>query len=311
MKKRWLVNLVLLLLVASLVAFLYLKPKAEIAEEPRYEISALKLSEFSGVRVDFPAKSQVAFDLVDGFWRMSAPNDVRADKASVLRIISIVAAKTKTKIVPAAPSGEFTADELAKFGVDNPSIKLNLVRPDASKETFLFGTYNPITEEQYVAHHNGVYLLPVAYSEAAATQVVELVDKAPLKPQEKVVGFDFSHLEQWADVRLRLNLKEGEWKVSAKEATPSQTELQEWVTYSWMQTAAESIELYKPDPRKSYPYLTIKMEDGSRVRFNKMQESPKLLIARPDEGIIYTYPSDEGFTMLNPPINKVEEDDES
>lgn len=310
MKKRWLINLILLLAVASLVAFLYLKPKTETVEEVRHEISAFKLSEFNGVRVNFPAKSPVSFDLVDGFWRMTAPHDARADKASVQRIISIVAAKTKTKISPAAASGVLTADELDKFGLTNPSIKLSLLRPDATKATFLFGTYNPITEEQYVAHNNAIYLLPVAYSESAATQVIELVDKAPLKPQEKIVGFDFSHLEQWSDVRLRLNLKEGEWKVSAKEAKPSQTELKEWVTFSWIQTAAQSVELYKPDPRKRYPYLTIKMADGHSVRFDKIQESPKLLIARPDEGVIYTYPADEGFTMLNPPINAVEEDDE-
>ncbi len=308
MQKRWLLNLVLLLVVAGLVAFLYLKPKPVIEEEAKFEISQFKLSEFIGVKVEYPAKSPVVFKQVDGFWRMSAPNDVRADKPSIQRIISIVAAKTKTKISPLAEGGNFSVDELDKFGVSSPLLKLNLIRADETAEVFLFGTYNPITEEQYVHHGDGIYLLPVKYSEYASTQTLELIDKSPLKPQEKVVGFDFSHLEQWEALRLRLSLKDGVWNVSDKNAKPSQTELKEWVTFSWIQTAAQSVDLYKPDLRKQYPHLIIKMADGSKVQFNKLQESPKLIIARPDEGIIYTYPADEGFTMLNPPINAVEEE---
>jgi len=38
------------------------------------------------------------------------------------------------------------------------------------------------------------------------------------------------------------------------------------------------------------------------VHFDKIQESPELLLGRPDEGIIYHFPPDTGFTMLNPPV---------
>jgi len=306
MQKRWLLNLILLLAVASLVAFLYLKPKSNGEEVvDQYEVSDFKLAEFTGVQVDFPSRSQVLFEKVDGYWRMMAPFKAHADNASVQRILSIIAAKTKTKITPADQQTQFSQSELDKFGLSNPVIKLSLIRGNATKEQFLFGTYNPVTDEQYIAHGQAIYLLPINYSEAASTQVIELIDKSPIKPQEKIVGFDFSHLEQWEDAKLKLDLIEGNWKVSIKEAKPTQNELNEWLNFSWVQTSAQSVELYTPDLRKQYPYLEIKMADGHKVRFNKIQESPKLLLARPDEGIIYTYPSDEGFTMLNPPINVV------
>jgi hypothetical protein len=306
MQKRWLLNLVLLCVVAGLVAFLYLKPKTNGDDsEDQYEVSSFKLAEFTGVQIDFPSRSQVLFEKVDGFWRLMAPYKTRADNASVQRILSIIAAKTKTKITPANQQSQFSASELDKFGLSNPAIKLSLIRSDASKEQFLFGTYNPVTDEQYIAHGQSIYLLPINYSEAASTQVIELVDKSPINPQDKIVGFDFSHLEQWEDAKLKLDLVEGNWKVSIKEAKPTQNELNEWLNFSWVQTSAQAVELYTPDLRKQYPYLEIKMADGHKVRFNKIQESPNLLLARPDEGIIYTYPSDEGFTMLNPPINAV------
>ena len=70
-----------------------------------------------------------------------------------------------------------------------------------------------------------------------------------------------------------------------------------------MKTAAKSVEFYTPDPKAKYPSLEIKLADGSRVHFDKLQESPDLVLARPDEGLIYNFQSDVGFTMLNPPIN--------
>lgn len=302
MKKRWLLNILLLLVVASLVAFLYIRPKPEDVASDEFEVSAFKLAEFNQVNIHFPARSAVKFAKVDGFWRMQAPHDTRADQASVQRILSIIAAKTKTKILPKA-NQQFSQDEQEKFGLKNPRIKLNLVRADGSEETFLFGTFNPITDEQYVEHAKAIYLLPVNYAEAASTQVIELVDKAPLQPQEKISAFDFSHLEQWEASRLKMKLLDGKWDVSIKKAQPTQNELNEWVAYFWEQSQAQSVKFYQPDLREQHPHLTVIMKDGKRVKFDKLQESPNLLLARPDEGIIYQYPADEGFTMLNPPIN--------
>ncbi len=302
MKKRWIVNVILFLLVASLVGFLYLRPKKETQENTQYEISAFKLSEFNQIRIDFPARAQVKFAKEDGFWRLLAPYQTRADQASVQRILSIIAAKTSTKISP-KDGAAFNAEELEKFGLNHPSIKLNLVRDEKSEEAFLFGTYNPVNDEQYVAHKNAVYLLPILYSEAASTQVIELVDKAPLKPTEKVVGFDFSQLEQWQDARLNIDIVNGQWKVSIEKAKPTQNELNEWLDFSWKHSTAKSVEFYKPDHNQKYPGFEVKMADGSKVHFDKIQESPDMLLARPDEGIIYQFASDEGFTMLNPPIN--------
>lgn len=299
MKKRWLVNLVMLCVVASLVAFLYLRPKQVAEQDTGYDISTYKLAEFNAVSVEFPAKAAVKFDKVDGFWRLSAPINMRADQASVQRILSIIAAKSKDKI---------TNPDLEKFGLNNPEFKLKLIRDKNSQdknnvEEFTFGTHNPVTDEQYVAHRNAVYLLSTNYAEAASTQIIELIDKSPLKPTEKIAGFDFSHLEQWSDTSLNVDLADGKWKVSIAAAKPEQNEMNEWLDFSWVHNPAKSVEMYTPDRKITYPYVTIKLADGSKVHFDKIQESPDLLLARPDEGLIYNFPADSGFTMLNPPIN--------
>lgn len=289
MKKRWLLNLVLLLLVVGIVSFLHLRTAPKDQAQKSYEISALKLSSFTKLSIEFPAKAPLNFAKVDGFWRIEQPYKARADQMSVQRILSIVAATSTDK---------FPATDLARFGLDNPLLKLKL-----DNEEFLFGTYNPVSGDQYVAYKDAVYLVASSYSESASIQAIELIDKSLLKPTEKIAGFDFSHLEQWEALRLNVDLVEGKWKVSAANAKPEQNSMNEWLDNNWSHASAKSVEVYTPDRKATYPSFEIKFKDGSKVHVDKIQESPELLLARPDEGIIYHLPQDSGFVMLNPPIN--------
>jgi hypothetical protein len=227
---------------------------------------------------------------------MTAPYQSRADQMSVQRILSIIAARTKVKL---------PATDLAKYGLDNPLLKLKLTDASTTHE-FTFGTYNPVTEEQYVGFQDVVYLLPGNYSEAASTQPIELVDKRPLTVQEakQIVGLDLGRLEQWEEIRLNVDVDDqGKWQVSADKAKPTQNEMNEWLEFSWKQSQATSVEFYTPDRKATYPSFEVKLKNGKKVHFDKLQESPEYLLARPDEGIIYHFPNDVGFTMVNPPIN--------
>ncbi|MDO9366162.1 MAG: DUF4340 domain-containing protein [Methylotenera sp.] len=294
MKKRWLLNLILFSVVAGLVAFLYSRPKSEAIKESAYEVSHYKLAEFNSISIEFPTKAAVTFEKIEGLWRLTAPHKTRADQTSVQRILAIVAASSPEKI---------TTEDLGKFGLNNPSIKLKLFRDQNNLEVFLFGTYNPVTGEQYIAHRNIVYLVSSTYAEAASTQVIELIDKAPLKPTEKVAGFNFSHLEQWEESKLNVDLVDGKWKISIASAKPLQNELNEWLDYNWVHNLAKSVELYTPDRKATYPSFEVKLSDGKKIHFDKIQESPDLILGRPDEGLKYTFPQDVGFVMLNPPLN--------
>ena len=226
---------------------------------------------------------------------MKAPYKQRADQISVQRILSVVAAKSENK---------FPTTDLAKYGLDNPLVRLTITN-EAGPEQFLYGTYNTVTDEQYVSYKDGVYLLSAGYSEAASTQPIEMVDKNILAPNEakQVAGFDFTHLEQWEESGLNVDINDGEWKASIAEAKPTQNDLNEWLEFSWKQSPAKSVDTYTPDRHTTYPSLKLKLSNGKTIQFDKMQESPELLLARPDEGLIYHFNNDVGFTMLNPPLN--------
>lgn len=291
MKARWLVNLVLLVLIAGIAAFIALRPKTEVQTATAYELSSHKLADFSHISIESPTKAPLVFDKVDGYWRISKPYSARADQRLVQRVLSIVAAKSKEK---------FPADDLARFGLDNPKLKLKL-----DDEEFLFGTHNPVTEEQYIFYKDAVYMLPASYQENAQVQVVEFLDKNPLKPDETIVGFDFSHLEQWEETRLNVDLNNGKWTASAPQAKITQNEMNEWFESYWTHMSVQSVEPYTPDRKATPPSFEVKLKGGGKVHFEKLQESPELLLGRPDEGMMYHITPDIGFTLLNPPVGIV------
>ena len=291
MRKRWLVNFILLLLVAGIATLLYLRPKPEVKTEKTYALSSKKLSDFSKLSIEFPTKAPVVFEKKNGLWRMVKPYDARANQSSVQRILSIIAATSKEK---------FPVDNRAQFGLDKPALKVKL-----DDQEIDFGTYNPVSSDQYVAYKDAIYMVSSTYSEAASIQPLELIDKAILKPGEKPVAFDLSHLEQWEDIRLHVDLENGKWKISTPKAQPSQDKMNQWLDIYWNHAEAKSVEPYTPDHKTTYPSLDITMQDGSKVHLDKIQESPELLLGRPDEGMLYHFAPDFGFTMLNPPIGLI------
>lgn len=289
MKSRWLINLVLLALIGAIVAFLYLRPKPQEELKPEtYPVSSLKLGDFKRISVEFPAKAPVVFEKVDNYWHIARPFSARADQMGVQRMLSIVAAESSDK---------FPATDLARFGLDKPRLKLKL-----DDEEFLFGTYNPVTSDQYVAYKDSVYLVPSSYADYASVQPNELIDRNLLKPTEKIAGFDLSHLEQWEASRLNLELENGQWKASAPDAKLTQNEMNEWLDSHWTHMNVKSVEPYTPDRRVSYPSFEVKLQGGGKVHFDRIEEAPDYLIGRPDEGMLYHIANDVGFAMLNPPV---------
>ena len=295
MKKRWLLNLVMLAVVTGLVAFLYLRPKANIDAPSQHAVSALKLADFTAVKAEFSAKVPTSFEKVDGLWRMTSPYKTRADQLSVQRILAIIAAKSTDK---------FSNTDLAKFGLDKPQLKLKLTNATGD-EVFSFGTFNSVTEKQYVGYKDAVYLLSGSYAEAATTQAIELIDKTPLTKYEakQIAGFNFSRLEQWQANALNVDIADGKWKTNEPKAKITQNEMNEWLDFSWKQAQAKQVELYTPDHKITYPSFDVKLKDGKKVHFDKISEAPDLLLGRPDEGIMYHFSNDVGFGMVNPPLN--------
>ncbi|MCX7627108.1 MAG: DUF4340 domain-containing protein [Methylophilaceae bacterium] len=288
MKSRWLLNLVLLLAVGAIAIFLYLRPKPVEKGPKAYTLSTLDAGRISRITVEVPAKRPVRLEKQQGRWRMVEPYQARADETSMERIVALLNATSPIKL---------PAEDLARFGLDSPALKLRL-----DDEEFSFGMYQPVSGEQFVAYKGSVYAIAPHFSEEATAQPLELLDKRPFDPDEQIVGFDFSGLEQWEKLRLQVERQpDGKWKVTPEKAKPDQNALNEWFDAGWRTLRATAVAPFVPD-RAPHPYLIVKLKSGKTVRLIKMQESPELLLVREDQQMQYRFPQDTGFEILNPPV---------
>ena len=206
MKSRWLINIGLLLLVLITFFYSWTIFQKEPVKSIRFELSKFKLSDFNELKIDFPSRISTHFKIVDNHWRMLSPHKARADELYVYRILSVLASSSLEKL---------SSDDLSKYGLDQPSLKMTFLGNDL-KEVILFGTYNPINEDQYVLYKENVFLISGGYSETASFMPVELIEKNPIAKSELIKSFDFSRLEQWQDSRLKLNYSNNVWSVEGK-----------------------------------------------------------------------------------------------
>ena len=269
--------------------------KNQEIEDSSYEISNLKLSEFDEIFIDFPSKAATSFKKINGYWYQTKPYQTRADQNIVYRLLSILAAKSKEKL---------ESLQIEKYGLDKPKLKMTFSNEN-QKEVFSFGTYNPVTEQQYVLYDNSVYILDGIFSEMASYLPVELIDKKPLAPFEKVMKFDFSRLEQWQENYLRVEIDDmGKIKADGKKIDFDEMQLAEWFTENWLKAVSTSVEPHKFDARIGYKSFDVYLDDKAKITFYRIQESPELLLFRKDEGLLYHFPQDSGFTMLNPNVSR-------
>jgi hypothetical protein len=297
MKGRWIVNIFMFaLLIGGAIFALTLNDKA-LEKSTQYEVSNLKLSDFDEVNINFPGRAKTSFKLGKNGWKMVAPYQTRADEFYVYRILSLLAAKSSEKL---------SADDLQKYGLDQPRLKIVFSSLTLNEE-FLFGTYNPITEDQYIFYNGNVFIINGGYSETASYQPLELIDKRPIAAYEKIEGFDFSRLEQWQAVGLKLAVKKKTWNASGEDLIITQEDMRDWFELTWNGIASKSLEFYKLDQRIGYKSFDILLKGNKKITFYRIQESPELLLLRKDENLLYHFPGDLGFTLLNPNVRKKEE----
>lgn len=296
MRKRWLINIAMLILLLFGGIYAYTLIENDPQKIQGYEISSLKLSDFNEISINFPNRPKTSFRLSPNGWKMTAPYEARADELYVYRILSLLAATSSEKL---------SADDLSKYGLDQPKLKITFSNEN-KKEEFSFGTYNPITENQYLFYNQNVYIVSGGFSETAAFEPLELIDKKPIASYEKIVEYDFSRLEQWQNEGLKLSFENKVWKISGKYLSANQNDIEEWFGLTWNNIPAKSLEFHKLDPRVGHKSFDITLEDNKKITFYRIQESPELLLLRQDENILYHFPGDLGFTMLNPNVIKKE-----
>lgn len=260
-------NRIMLVTVIGLGLFLFFNPSLEDVET--YALSSLSADVAERIQV-WHQEDVMTLDKIENRWYLTAPFHARTDETKIEEILEILSSKSHHRL---------PLSNLGDFGLDKPNIQLQV-----NHETFSFGGLTPITNEQYVAVGESIYLLPPRYSVMLPSQPVKIVSKNLLAETEIPVGFELRDLS-----------------IDSSESEPllNQGETGSWVQL-WQTASATHIYLSTDElVGEVQKEIRITLQNGLYVDFKAQQNETELILLRVDEGIGYLFPDELSEQLLD------------
>jgi len=277
MKLGWIVNVLLLAAVIGLGAYAW--HKGNQPKEASHSLSTLSPSAVTKIEVTRREGASYALEKRGASWFLTSPLEARADQLQVQRLLDLLAATSKEKLV---------ATDLKRFDLDPPAVKITI-----DNQVFSFGTTNPLTQEQYLATGGSVYLVSSYYLSLIPTRGDRLLAHNLFHQDEKPISFTFKD--------FRVEQKDGKWSVlpaPAEKERPSQDDLNRWAD-DWRLSSSLLTQLW--DGKATSETVQVKLADGKNVVFAVVRKEPELVLARPDEKVQFQFSGEMSRRLLHPP----------
>ena len=240
MKSRLLLNLALLLALAALALYAYLRPAP--SQTPEIRLSQLPRDAITRAQVQRQGNAMIELQRRDGGWHMLAPHNTRVDPFQVDRLLDIVQAKAKQKL---------PYENLDRYALDAPSMRVTL-----NDEGFAFGAVNHLTNEQYLATGGAVYLVAPFLGYGVAADAAKFFSHKLLGEDEDPIAFDFGKWQLTKD-------QNGSWSIKGsppgKDVDLSQDVLNQWAA-EWKLASSLSTEPHTGS--RAREQLTVGLKGG-------------------------------------------------
>jgi len=277
LKNRLLLNVLLLLLVIGIAAFLYFKPKTVEDKPEQFKLSTLKADEITRIEVSLRKGTPVVLEREGEQWFLTAPFRARADNFEARRLADLVRAVSEQKL---------PATDLGRFELEPPFATVIL-----DKQTFTFGTINRMLKAQYVMTGDSVFMVNPQYAQAIPPQPERMADnRLWTTPEQQIVGVELP--------KFKVEQVDGNWVVTPKPPiTPTQDDLNRFID-EWKLSSGTLTQPAKLKPSKEQ--AIVRMKDGKSVTVNLASRDPEFIVIRPDEGLQYHLSRETARRMFDP-----------
>jgi hypothetical protein len=277
MRLGWIVNLLLLIGVIGLGAYAW--HRSSQPKEPSHKLSALTAAGVKKIEVAPRGAPAYALEKRGETWFLIAPIEARADQTRVRSMLDLLSATSKEKLA---------ATDLNRFDLDPPALKVSM-----DGQTFAFGGTNPLSQDQYLATGDSVYLVSTYYASLVPNGSNRVLTHSLFNESEKAVGFKFKGFS--------VEQQDGKWTLAPRPASDkeqvSQDDLNRWAD-DW-HYASSLVTLPwtgKPTP----DVVQVKLADGKNIAFFVVRREPELILARPDEKLQFQFSGEMTRRLLNP-----------
>lgn len=282
MKRAWITNIVLVLLVAGLAVYAIYKPGVD-ADAARFPLSTTSKSTVDRIAIERKGADRIELRRQGTDWMLERPYTARADRAQIERLLDLLDARSRDKL---------PATDLQRFDLDAPALKVTF-----NDATIAFGTTNPMTQEQYVLAGDGVYLIGAQYRSFVPDAAQRLLTHALFRPDEKPVAFVLPG--------FAVQQRDGKWEMvplpagmTAKDR-PSQDDYNRWVE-DWK--LSSSLSTQPAAGAQPSEWIEVKLADGKSLRIGIVRRDPELVLMRADEKLEFFFSGETKAHLLSPPV---------
>ncbi len=284
MKRRTLVNFLLLVSAALLAALVIYEPGGTDDPASPSPLTPLSRGEITRIHVKQDSNPEITLQKQgNGLWQMTTPLPLPASQYRVDSLLQLAD-------TPSLGSFNIQDRNLSIFGLNPPKVVLTF-----NQLTLRFGNTEPLSGHRYVAVTDKIHLVNDSAYYSVIARPAAFADHALLPANSDIEGLTLPGLYLWHE-RDRWHAKPASEQIT--------TEAIEALVNEWQHSEAMSIEpLGNKKPEGETVSLRLAGQDNA-IYFVIIQRQPELKLARPDLKLLYILPPDSAARLTELPVSK-------
>lgn len=277
MSSRNFLNLVLLIVVATLVLVVIYKPGKKVT--PVVKLTDLKRSAINKIEISrYGSTKKVVLMKHGETWQMLEPYKVSANTIKVDAVTEL--AETTANASYPIKAGQ----DLKQYGLDKPQVTVLL----NDKVKLEFGTIEPLKFQRYIREDNTLYLtFDGSFSN---------LDVPPSEFVDHVMLPELSTIEKLDLPKLSLSPEGHAWKATPPVKDLSNDRVNELFS-KWMNAVASEVLPYTPAKVSEQAKVYLKGQAQPLV-FDVLYEEHAISFGRADLGLKYKFTEETGTPLL-------------
>ncbi len=288
MNTRHVLNLSLVIVVVVLVLFTIYEPGIK---KPQHTLisNELDIGQINKITLRRNGKQIVKLEKQQRSWHIIEPFQLAANDIQTYGLLSILKENSFAQIIS-------KDEELDKFGLKNPSVRLLL----NNKEINL-GTTDPINFRRYVLIDGTIHLINDAIYRYLSMEATRFISYALLPENKDIIEISLPH------TKLSKDNEDARWTVSpdsiSNNSALSADEINALLD-SWRHARAIEINSWSTadstgNENKTSESIDVRFADQTRLIFTIISTETDLILGRKDAGIKYRLPGKLKGILLN------------
>jgi len=279
MSSRNLLNLILLIVIAVLVAVVIYEPGKKVA--PVVKLTDLSKSAINKIEISHIGAKKIVLEKKDGKWQMLEPYAMPANEFKTDSITELAEAKSTAQYP--IKQGE----NLKPYGLDVPRLTVTF----NGKDKLAFGGTEPLKYQRYVRVGDTLHLIFDRYYYNLSAAAPEFVEHALLPGSPSITKLVLP--------KLSLTQEGDKWQAQPPVKQLSNDQVNELLD-NWTGAHATAMQPYTPAKSPEQAQVFLKGQDKPLV-FDILHEKNAIALGRADLGIKYKFTEDIGKGLLSLP----------